>query len=113
VFFNPSISLCWKGCDFATGRVNEPELRYFYYFILFLKMQRTNLNIFIFYMLLILDKRLKICAKDIPLKSCGLKRDNWVKIYIIEKIEDLRVHSEMFPTKPENIYRACLAGIRR
>ena len=32
---------------------------------------------------------------------------------IKDKIEDLRVHSEMFPTKPENIYRACLAGIRR
>jgi hypothetical protein len=31
----------------------------------------------------------------------------------LEKLEDLRVHSEMFPTTPANIYRACLAGIRR
>ena len=31
----------------------------------------------------------------------------------LEAIQDLRVHSEMFPTEPENIYRACLAGIRR
>ena len=31
----------------------------------------------------------------------------------LESITDLRVHSEMFPTQPENIYRACLAGIRR
>lgn len=31
----------------------------------------------------------------------------------LESITDLRVHSEMFPTVPENIYRACLAGIRR
>ena len=26
-FYNPSISLCWKGCDYATGRVNDPDLR--------------------------------------------------------------------------------------
>lgn len=31
----------------------------------------------------------------------------------LEAITDLRVHSEMFPVEPENIYRACLAGIRR
>eukprot|EP01016_Furgasonia_blochmanni_P032345 TRINITY_DN3338_c0_g2_i5.p3 TRINITY_DN3338_c0_g2~~TRINITY_DN3338_c0_g2_i5.p3 ORF type:complete len:115 (+),score=31.71 TRINITY_DN3338_c0_g2_i5:106-450(+) len=31
----------------------------------------------------------------------------------LEKIEDLRVHADMFPTKPENIYKACLVGVRR
>lgn len=31
----------------------------------------------------------------------------------IDNIEDLRVHSDMFPETPTNIYRACLAGIRR
>jgi len=31
----------------------------------------------------------------------------------LESVKDLRVHSEMFPTIPENIYRACLAGVRR
>lgn len=60
-----------------------------------------------------LGKRLKTCAKGTPLKSCGPKKDSWVSLFFKEKIEDLRVHSEMFPTKPENVYRACLAGIRR
>lgn len=31
----------------------------------------------------------------------------------LEGIQDLRVHSDMFPKSPDNIYRACLAGIRR
>ena len=31
----------------------------------------------------------------------------------LDNIKDLRVYSEMFPTRPENIYRACLSGIRR
>ena len=31
----------------------------------------------------------------------------------LEKIEDLRVHSDMFPDTPQNLYRVCLAGIRR
>lgn len=35
------------------------------------------------------------------------------KIKIKDSIEDLRVHSDMFPENPQNIYRACLAGIRR
>jgi len=25
--YNPSIAICWKGCDYAVGRVNEPEGR--------------------------------------------------------------------------------------
>jgi hypothetical protein len=25
--FNPSIAICWKGCDYATGRVNEEKGR--------------------------------------------------------------------------------------
>lgn len=31
----------------------------------------------------------------------------------LENIKDLRVHAEMYPTSPENVYKACLAGIRR
>ena len=37
----------------------------------------------------------------------------WTEKGQLDKIEDLRVHAEMFPTKPENVYRSCLAGIRR
>lgn len=25
--YNPSIAICWKGCDYAVGRVNDPEGR--------------------------------------------------------------------------------------
>ena len=25
--YNPSIAICWKGCDFGVGRVNDPILR--------------------------------------------------------------------------------------
>lgn len=31
----------------------------------------------------------------------------------LDNISDLRVHAEMYPTNPENLYRACLAGTRR
>ena len=31
----------------------------------------------------------------------------------LEKIDDLRVHADMFPDTPENLYRACLVGVRR
>ena len=37
----------------------------------------------------------------------------WTRTGELESIKDLRVHSDMFPTTPSNIYRACLAGIRR
>lgn len=33
--------------------------------------------------------------------------------HTLDKIDDLRVHSEMYPNTPENLYRACLAGVRR
>ena len=23
--YNPSIAICWKGCDYAVGRVNDPK----------------------------------------------------------------------------------------
>jgi surface antigen len=23
--YNPSIHVCWKGCDYAVGRVNDPK----------------------------------------------------------------------------------------
>ena len=25
--YNPSIAICWKGCDYGTGRVNDPKGR--------------------------------------------------------------------------------------
>lgn len=25
--YNPSIAICWKGCDYGTGRVTSPEGR--------------------------------------------------------------------------------------
>mmetsp|Transcript_6049 Transcript_6049/g.8947 ORF Transcript_6049/g.8947 Transcript_6049/m.8947 type:complete len:102 (+) Transcript_6049:19-324(+) len=31
----------------------------------------------------------------------------------LDKIKDLRVNSFMLPETPQNIYKACLAGIRR
>lgn len=31
----------------------------------------------------------------------------------LEAIKDLRVHADMFPVNPENLYRVCLSGIRR
>lgn len=27
VSYNPSIAICWKGCDYATGRVNNDKGR--------------------------------------------------------------------------------------
>ena len=31
----------------------------------------------------------------------------------LDNISDLRVYSEMFPKNPINVYKACLAGVRR
>jgi hypothetical protein len=31
----------------------------------------------------------------------------------LESLTDLRVHAEMYPTSPDHIYKACLAGVRR
>ena len=36
-----------------------------------------------------------------------------IKYLLIDRIKDLRVHSEMYPTDGTNIYKACLAGTRR
>lgn len=77
--YNPSIAICWKGCDYATGRVNDDSGR---------------------------EKARKMC-KRFTTESMGTEFGE------LESIKDLRVHSEMFPTVPQNIYRACLAGIRR
>lgn len=89
--------MCWKGCDFATGRVNDPDGRLI-----------KNIK----------DKKLKICVKGIHQKLFGQKEDNQVyllniKINFLDNLEDLRVHADMFPTKAENVYKACLSGIRR
>lgn len=29
-WYNPSISICWRGCDFGTGRVNDAAGRYYF-----------------------------------------------------------------------------------
>jgi hypothetical protein len=77
--YNPSIAICWKGCDYATGRVNNAEGR---------------------------EQARKMC-KRFTTESMA------TAVGELEVLDDLRVHSEMFPTIPENIYKACLAGIRR
>ena len=33
--------------------------------------------------------------------------------WVLDNIEDLRVHADMFPTSPAKLYKACLAGTRR
>lgn len=77
--YNPSIQHCWKGCDYGTGRVNDPQGR---------------------------DEATRMCKRYTT-------EAMWTRTGELEQLDDLRVHSEMFPTNPENIYRACLAGIRR
>ena len=77
--YNPSISSCWKGCDYGTGRVNDDVER--------VKAERM--------------------CKQYTTEAMYTRKGE------LDNIEDLRVHSEMFPTEPKNIYRACLAGIRR
>ncbi len=77
--YNPSIAICWKGCDYAVGRVNDPKGR---------------------------DEAQRMC-KRFTTESMFTRSDE------LDNIKDLRVFSEMFPTRPENIYRACLSGIRR
>jgi len=77
--YNPSIAICWKGCDYGTGRVNDPKGR---------------------------EEAQKMC-KRFTTESMA------TEVGELESVKDLRVHSEMFPTIPENIYRACLAGVRR
>ena len=77
--YNPSIGICWKGCDYGTGRVNNSEGR---------------------------EEAKRMCKRFTSESMLTQKGE-------LESLSDLRVHSEMFPTIPENIYRACLAGIRR
>jgi hypothetical protein len=77
--YNPSIAVCWKGCDYATGRVNNPKLR---------------------------QEAEDMCKRY-------TSETMWTERGELDAIKDLRVHSEMFPTEPANLYRACLAGIRR
>ena len=31
----------------------------------------------------------------------------------LDNLKDLRVYADMFPTEPKNVYKACLAGVRR
>lgn len=77
--YNPSIAICWKGCDYAVGRVNDSKGR-----------EEAN----------------KMC-KRFTTESMSTRRGE------LDNIKDLRVFGDMFPNRPENIYRACLSGIRR
>ena len=77
-YFNNSRYYCYKGCDFAKGRVNVPHLR----------VQAEGMC--------------KRMANEIMYTSED-----------VSKIEDLRVFSFMDPSDCGNIYKACLAGIRR
>jgi hypothetical protein len=77
-FFNGSRYYCYRGCEFAVGRVNDQKER---------KVAES------------MCKRLTVETMDTP--------------YDLNSVTDLRVHSFMFPTSPDIIYKACLAGIRR
>ena len=77
--FNPSIAICWKGCDYAVGRVNDDKGR---------------------------DEAARMC-KRFTTESMFTRTGE------LDNIKDLRVFSDMYPVRPENIYRACLSGIRR
>lgn len=77
-YFNNSRYFCYKGCDFAKGRVNVPPMR----------------------------KQAEAMCKR-------MANENMYSSHDFTKLEDLRVHSLMEATTAENIYKACLAGIRR
>jgi hypothetical protein len=76
--FNNSRTFCYKGCDYAVGRVNDPELR----------------------------KEATEMCKRMTTEAMHTQED-------LDLIQDLRVSSFMMPDRPSNIFRACLAGIRR
>lgn len=76
--FNNSKWYCYKGCDYAKGRVNDTELR----------QEATDM------------------CKRMTTEAMSTNED-------LDKLDDLRVSSFMLPNRPSNIYRACLAGIRR
>ena len=46
-------------------------------------------------------------------KKRRIRYYNDLQINLIDNMEDLRIHADMFPENPRNIYRACLAGVRR
>mmetsp|Transcript_19189 Transcript_19189/g.35061 ORF Transcript_19189/g.35061 Transcript_19189/m.35061 type:complete len:102 (-) Transcript_19189:1808-2113(-) len=76
--FNNSRWYCYKGCDYASGRVNDPALR----------LEATEM------------------CKRMTTEAMVTSED-------LDTLDDLRVSSFMVPDRPSNIYRACLAGIRR
>mmetsp|Transcript_16364 Transcript_16364/g.23719 ORF Transcript_16364/g.23719 Transcript_16364/m.23719 type:complete len:102 (+) Transcript_16364:729-1034(+) len=77
-YYNNSRTFCYKGCDYAVGRVNDPILR----------------------------KEAESMCKRLTAESIDTQFD-------LDNIKDYRVHNFMEPDRPENIYKACLAGIRR
>lgn len=77
-FYTNSRFFCYRGCDFAVGRVNYPELR----------------------------KEAENMCKRMTAEVIDTQED-------LGDIKDLRVKSTMEPHTPANVYKACLAGIRR
>ena len=77
-YYNGSKYYCYKGCDYALGRVNYPDLR---------------------------KQAERMCKR--------LASEEYYSNVDFAKISDLRVTSFMEPDNAENIYKACLAGIRR
>ena len=79
-WWNSSTYWCQKGCDFATGRQQDPLLR---------------------------KEAENMCKKMAT--SC-YHLDEWEDL---DHVEDKRIHATMYPVNATNLYKACLAGVRR
>lgn len=56
----------------------------------------------------ILRKESEFMCKQLALQS--FKLQDWEDL---DKIQDFRIHAYMYPENATNLYKACLAGIRR
>lgn len=81
--------MCWRGCDYGVGRVNDPK-------------EREIANN--------MCKRLTTELMWTRKGELGKNNNNFIHA---DNIDDLRVHADMFPDEPANVYKACLAGVRR
>jgi len=77
---------CRKGCDFAMGRANNPQ-------------ERATAQ--------------DMCKRYTSELYATEKGELGKPSVTLDNVRDLRVHAEMFPTSPDKLYRACLAGVRR
>ena len=90
--WNASTFWCQKGCDFSRGRQSDPLLRY--------ALLRPIIN-------LLREEADNMC-KMMAASSYSLKEDE-----NLDHIEDKRIHATMYPVNATNLYKACLAGVRR